>query len=54
MPFNAKVQKFYAVYKMIKPVRLVQKYFETSILYIGKPQASIVQELRSKSTFVQR
>ena len=44
MPFTAKVQKSYAVYKMIKPARLVQKCFETSILYIGKPCARIEVE----------
>ena len=49
MQFPAKVQKSYAVYKMIKPARLVQKCFKTSILYIGEPQASLVQELRSLS-----
>ena len=32
MQFFAKVQKSYVVYKMIKPARLVQKCFETSIL----------------------
>ena len=37
MQFPAKVQKSYAVYKMIKTARLVQKCFETSILYIGEP-----------------
>ena len=35
---------------MIIPARLVQKCFETSILYIGEPQASLVQGLRSRST----
>ena len=54
MQFPVKVQKSYEVYKMIIPARLVQKCFETSILYIGKLQASLVQELRSRSTFVQR
>ena len=43
-----------AVYKMIKPVSLVQKCYETSILYRDKSQASLVQELRSRSTFVQQ
>ena len=36
MQFPAKVQKSYAVYKMIIPARVVQKCFETSILFIGK------------------
>ena len=45
MQFPAKVQKSCAVYKMIKPARLVQECFETSILYTGEPQASLVQEL---------
>ena len=40
MQFPAKVQKSYAVYKMIKSARLVQKRFETSIMYIGKPQVA--------------
>ena len=31
-----------AVYKMIKPVSLVQKCYETSILYRDKSQASLV------------
>ena len=33
MQFPAKAKKSYAVHKMIKPARLVQKCFETSILY---------------------
>ena len=35
MQLPTKVQKSYAVYKIIKPARLVQKYFKTSILYRG-------------------
>ena len=49
MQFHTKVQKSYAVYKMIKPARMVQNCFETLIL----PQAGLLQELRSINTFVQ-
>ena len=50
MQFPAKVQKSYAVLKMIISARLVQKCFETSILCIGEPHASLEQELRSRET----
>ena len=54
IPRTAKIQKSYAVYKMIKAARLNQKCFKASILYNGKLQVSLVQELRSRSTFGQR
>ena len=48
--FPRKYKNPMQLYKMIKPARLVQKCFETSILYIGEPHASLVQELRSRET----
>ena len=42
MQFPAKAKKSYAVYKIIKPARLVQKCFETSILVQGSPAARTV------------
>ena len=47
LPFIAKVQNSYAAHKIFMPTRLVQRFFETSLLYKGEPQVSLVQKLRA-------